>query len=284
MDVQLAVAAYGISGAGEFRVAVRGARLPTAGLDRAVTVDDAVRRVVDKLFDVAGLAEAALAFTLSSLRPLYAEVLAPIRVLTDGVLTVPAVVLLPRQATPVVIADDDGVRAVDCSTRTVAAAGAARMLPPAAAVAADQEVLAATRDRLIDLLRFTRAGMTLAGPVFTIRQLREVYEHLWEEQFDPANFQKRMLRNRLVVAVPPPTSSPSINTDVRETVTTSVSDEPPTEGVVTHTYGRRESAATMTMGVWRHGRGRPAGLYVRGEEVWLDPPLPAPSTARKQDS
>ncbi len=280
MNVQLAVAAYGLAGAGELQVATKDARLPTATLTRAPSVDAAIRQVVDDLFDTTGVAEAALTFTLSSLRPLYAEVLPPLKDLTASTLTIPVVVLLPQQA--VVIAAGDRVRPVDCSTSTVAAAGAARMLPPPAVVAADQEVLTATRDRLIDLLRFTRAGMTLAGPVFTLRQLRQVYEHLWGEPFDPANFQKRFQRNRVVVAVPPSTGPPSIDPHVLETVTTSVSDTPPIEGVVSHTYGWRESAATITAGVWRQGRGRPAGLYVRGDQIWLDPPVPAPSASEQQ--
>lgn len=270
-DVRVVMAIYVMRDAA-LRVYLPGGRLPEAPYDEGAPLSASVLTAISEIFGEPGVAEVAVALDIGSLRPAYAELLPPLEGAGDGIV-IPTLVLLPRLRAPVLMRDGRRHRRGDCSGEALASRHADSLFDPAMATGRDAAVAAATGTRLIELMRHTRAAMVIAGPWFTMRQLRQVYEAAWGAALDPSNFQKRMLTGGLVERIPPDLSDPPSELDIPPVT---ISDEPPSVGALQYTYGPDELPVQMTLTIWRDGVGRPAGLFVRGPNPDIDPPFPRP--------
>jgi len=253
------------------RVFLPAGRLPEATMDEGTSFTSLVRATLSDVLGTPGVADAAVDFDIGSLRPVYAEVLPPLDDTTDGVV-VPALVLLPRSPAPVPVGNGR-LPTADCSGAALLSCHPESLHDPAKASGPAAAVVRVTRERLVELMLHTRAAMVLAGPVFSMTQLRQVYESMWGTSFDPSNFQKRMLGGGLVKRVPADLSDPPVELD---TLTVVISDQPPRAAAVQYTYGPDDLPALTTMTVWRDGVGRPAGLFVRGLSHEIDPTMDRP--------
>ena len=56
------------------------------------------------------------------------------------------------------------------------------------------QILAAALETVSDLIGHTPLATNFCGPTFTLSELREVYEAVWNEKLDAANFRKRVLK------------------------------------------------------------------------------------------
>lgn len=67
-----------------------------------------------------------------------------------------------------------------------------------------RQILADAIDRAADQLEQTDLATAFVGPTFTLSELQNVYEELWDEPIDPANF-----RRSLASAAPPAPAAPA---------------------------------------------------------------------------
>ena len=59
----------------------------------------------------------------------------------------------------------------------------------------DSHIIQISRNRLGELIQSKPLGTLLCSEIFTIGQLRNTYETIWNTKLDPANFRKRILKS-----------------------------------------------------------------------------------------
>ena len=104
-----------------------------------------------------------------------------------------------------------------------------------------ERILRDAVDRAADDLDDTDLATAFVGPTFTLSELQTVYEAIWDEQLDPANFRRSLT---------PPTSDPTI-----------AAMAAPPEDIFVEPTGERAPAGPKG--------GRPAELF-RAGRAWTD--------------
>jgi 8-oxo-dGTP diphosphatase len=158
-----------------------------------------------------------------------------------------------------------------------------------ASVAFDHlRILQDARDRLQVRVEETDAALDLLPEMFTLAQLREVYEAIWGMAIDPGNFAKRIGRvDGFIEPIDAASLSPSL-----ESLLESSNGSPP-ESPESPVMERRvffsapiESKQWVSMSMAppeedstpSRPRGRPPKWYVRGGVAQLHPPLRRPGS------
>lgn len=166
-------------------------------------------------------------------------------------------------------------------------------LAPVASVAFDHlRILRDARDRLRVRVEETDAALDLLPEMFTLAQLREVYEAVWGMTIDPGNFAKRIGRvDGFIEPIDSPSLSPSFESSPDSSIESSIgspleSPEPPVLERRQFFSAPIESKQWISMSMPSadegsspsRPRGRPPKWYVRGGVTQLHPPLRRPGS------
>jgi len=160
-----------------------------------------------------------------------------------------------------------------------------------ASVAFDHlRILRDARHRLQVRVEETDAALDLLPEMFTLAQLREVYEAIWGMTIDPGNFAKRIGRvDGFIEPIDTANLSPSLEASLESPIGSPLGS--PLESPEAPTTERRmflsapiESKQWMSMSMPEEEsspsrpRGRPPKWYVRGGVAQLHPPLRRPGS------
>ncbi len=129
----------------------------------------------------------------------------------------------------------------------------------------DAQAVALAVEAARELLRRTSIATIFVGPVFSLPELRYVYDDLWDTTMDAPNFQRRFTAPSSALLRPMP------NVEVAN-----AAEAHQLEGVVVTRTRTSESRVAMAH---PPGPGRPPQLWLAGDEVTLEPPLMVPRKA-----
>ena len=164
----------------------------------------------------------------------------------------------------------------------------AETIAPAPVAFDHLRILRDARDRLRVRVEESDAALDLLPELFTLAQLREVYEAIWGMTIDPGNFAKRIGRvDGFIEPIDPSNLSPSLESLLESSMGS------PLESPVSPVMERRaffsapiESKRWVSMSMAppdedstpSRPRGRPPKWYVRGGVTQLHPPLRRPGS------
>ena len=123
------------------------------------------------------------------------------------------------------------------------------------------QILADAVERAADQLEQTDLATAFVGPTFTLSELQNVYEELWDADIDSANF-----RRSLSTPPPAPAAAPAITRTLKES--------PPAPAAYVEATGERADSGPRG--------GRPPELFRAGSAWQAQPPLRRPRGLRSK--
>lgn len=141
----------------------------------------------------------------------------------------------------------------------------------------DDRAVALALEAIRELLRRTTIATVLVGPVFSVPELRRIYDDLWDTSMDAPNFQRRFTA-----------ASAGLLRPMRDVEVATAQEAHELEGEVVTRTRRSESRQILAHPAptdeepnetQKRGLGRPPQLWIAGDETKLEPPLMVPPNA-----